>query len=73
VTIDKSRRTPDGTYADLADCHGGIVVGDVVNVIERTSRLIGGALVTAIDDEFVYLSLAWHTLTDAYSNREHAP
>lgn len=64
VTIDSSRRTPEGTYADLSDCRGPIEMGDVVNVIERESRLIGGALVTGIDDEFVYLSLAWHTLSD---------
>jgi hypothetical protein len=74
VTIDNSRRTPNGTYADLADCYGGgIEVGDVVHVIERKSRRIGGALVTGIDEEFVYLSLAWHTLTDAYSRRGSTP
>jgi hypothetical protein len=70
VTIDNSQRTPKGTYAGLEDCRGPIEVGDVVTVIERKSRLIGGALVTGIDEEFVYLSLAWHTLTNAYS---HSP
>ncbi|HEX4395427.1 MAG TPA: hypothetical protein VH084_28435 [Mycobacterium sp.] len=70
VTIDNSRRTPNGTYADLSDCNGPIAIGDVVHVIERESCLTGGALVTGIDEEFVYLSLAWHTLTDAYTNRK---
>jgi hypothetical protein len=64
VIIEHSRRTPNGTYADRSTCRGPIEVGDVVNVQERESGLIGGALVTGLDDEFVYLSLAWHTLSD---------
>jgi hypothetical protein len=74
VRIDSSRRTPNGTYADVADCYGGgIEIGDVVNVIERESRMTGAALVTGMDDDFVYLSLAWHTLTNAYTSTRTTP
>lgn len=75
VDIDRACATPNGVWAYLSDVRGPIEVGDVVNVQEKRSRETGGALVTALDEERVYLSLAWHTLTDAYSvgaNRRYA-
>lgn len=67
VDIDRACSTPNGVWAYLSDVRGPIEVGDVVNVQEKSSRETGGALVTGVDEERVYLSLAWDTLTDAYN------
>lgn len=64
VDIDRAYSTPNGCFAPLSD-----VRGDVVHVKEKVSGLTGGALVTGVDEDNVYLSLAWNTLTDAYSTR----
>lgn len=75
VDIDRVCATPEGVFAPLLDVRGPIEVGDVVNVQEKRSRLTGGALVVGMDEDNVYLSLAWNTLTDAYSteaNRRYA-
>jgi hypothetical protein len=75
VDIDRAFATPNGVFAPLTDVRGPIEVGDVVNVQEKSSRKTGGALVTGIDGDNVYLSLVWDTLTDAYStgaNRRYA-
>ena len=69
VDIERAFATPEGCFAPLVDVRGPIEVGDVVHVKEKASGLTGGALVTGIDEENVYLSLAWNTLTDAYSAR----
>lgn len=66
VDVDRTFATPEGCFAPLTDVRGPIEVGDVVNVQEKRSRKTGGALVVGIDEENVYLSLAWNTLTDAY-------
>jgi hypothetical protein len=69
VDIDRAYSTPNGVFAPLSDVRGPIEVGDVVHVKEKASGLTGGALVTSVDEDNAYLSLAWNTLTDAYSAR----
>lgn len=69
VDIDRAYSTPNGCFAPLSDVRGPIEVGDVVHVKETASGKTGGALVTGVDEDNVYLSLAWNTLTDAYSTR----
>lgn len=61
IDIDRSLRTPRGTYAPLENVRGPIEMGQVVHVRTAAGE-IGGALVTGLDDDHVYLSLAWHTL-----------
>jgi hypothetical protein len=71
IWVDRRVRTPNGTCAPLEDANGPLDPGDVVHVVETETGLLGGALVTAVDRElkFVYLSLAWDTLTAAYGYR----
>lgn len=69
VIVDRNLVTPRGAYAFLEDVSGDITPGDVVHVRERHGGALGGALVTAIEDGIVYLSLAWHTLHHVYSRR----
>jgi hypothetical protein len=64
VDIDKSLRTPRGAYAPRENVRGPIEMGDVVHVRVPGTGEVGGALVTGLDDDHVYLSLAWHTLWD---------
>jgi hypothetical protein len=61
VDIDRSLRTPRGTYAPLENVRGPIEMGQVVNLRTADGAYAAG-LVTGLDSDHVYISLAWHTL-----------
>lgn len=63
LEIDRAFATPEGVFVPWTAVRDPVDLGDVVNVRERGSGKYGGALVVAIDDDNVYLSLAWNTLT----------
>lgn len=67
VTIDPNVRVRgNGTYAGFEDVTGPIAVGDLVEVYEAESSLVGQGRVTEIDvePELVYLSVDWSSLAD---------
>jgi len=75
VAIDPNVRVRgNDTYAGFEDVVGPLTVGELVEVYEAESGLIGEGRVTEIDGdrELVYLSVDWSSLTDELPPR-HGP
>lgn len=65
IAIDPNIRVRGtGTYAGFEDADGPLAVGDVVEVFEPESDLVGKGSVTDVDAEreLVYLSVEWASL-----------
>lgn len=63
LEVDRAFATPEGVFVPWVTVRDPVDIGDVVNVREKGSGRYGAALVVAIDEDNVYLSLAWNTLT----------
>lgn len=76
VAIDPNIRIRgNSTYAGFEDVDGPIAVGEMVEVIESESGLVGQGKVTEIDGErkLVYLSVDWASLTDMGTSSNGTP